>query len=412
MLTSDSYAPILLAGLSHPDEAVRETVVGLLGHWRHKSYLLSSPFFDGVILCVRDPSLSVANEAMNLVLQLATSSREGLARLVSAHSVLCPPEAEELLYDLRGLELSLKAASTNPEAWQAFQEVGLLASWEALLSHEELLEDPLLLLNHLECGQQLLEGRLGFEELVERNILEKVLALATPNHEICFCGIFSFVESFANAAHQLQWRGWPQVQLLKPLLEACLDMEDSVLQRAAINAIGTIGCSVAGLQSVGELLPKITRFLWVCDQELQIATLRALAAVLANGVDEADPTLQLAWASVGEAAERTHGVTSSIAAIHRLAKLPFDDISTAALQLLLGLAHRPWGLLLEVNEPGFLDFVVDPRAASRSPALKVELARKLLDVPGLDSGVELQLQHMVACGGPLVIHASPATEAS
>jgi len=70
----------------------------------------------------------------------------------------------------------------------------------------------------------MLESQLGFEELVEMCVLDKVLALAIPTNEICFCGIFGFVESFASRAQELRWQGWPQVKALRPTLEACLHM--------------------------------------------------------------------------------------------------------------------------------------------------------------------------------------------
>jgi len=55
----------------------------------------------------------------------------------------------------------------------------------------------------------------------------------------------------------------------------------------------------------------------VCDQDLQIATLRALAAVLVSGVDETDPVLQETWKAVAISGERTHGQMSSVASILR-----------------------------------------------------------------------------------------------
>lgn len=100
---------------------------------------------------------------------------------------------------------------------------------------------------------------------------------------------------------------------------------------------------------------------------------------------------------------------SSAALIHRLARLPFDDISTGAFQLLLGLAHRPWGASVLANEPAFLEFLVDPQN-SRQRLLRVEIARRLEVLSGLDPIMHQRLQAMGSTTGFVTIHASPLTE--
>ena len=71
-------------------------------------------------------------------------------------------------------------------------------------------------------------------------------------------------------------------------------------------------------------------------------------------------------------------------AVARVAAQPFPELSRAALGVLAAVAPQPWAQRRMVGTPGFMEFVVDRRAAGRSKEVKdakFELVRALADSP-------------------------------
>ncbi|KAL1131821.1 hypothetical protein AAG570_011433 [Ranatra chinensis] len=382
-ITLERYSTPLNRALTHPNKQPKEMALNVLTRAVEEPRLTDlitsdSSVLTNVIGCLCDEELSVGEKAVQLLVRLGQTPA-GLAGLCSdaVRPAIVEGTSRSDVNKIRLYQVVIEVGISTPDSLATFKREGFTEQVIGHLSSDDVLSrlailEELTRLAVVKHGFEFLRTEGVFKLLVEQIKECRDHPLAT----IVYPGLLKFFGSVGHEFPDELLNNYPEV--IEALLEA-VDSEDCVITITALETVGFVATSVEGKallskledKSIRHVLNRMSEASSRLANEWRIRALFAMANVLHVELEESVEELT----KISELWYGLLGGDEILANLLGVAKQPFPEMKSAALQVIKEVAGQPWGVTKIVNCPGLVDFLLD-----RSTESSLEGARAKYEV--------------------------------
>uniref|UniRef100_A0A8C6KNB0 26S proteasome non-ATPase regulatory subunit 5 n=1 Tax=Nothobranchius furzeri TaxID=105023 RepID=A0A8C6KNB0_NOTFU len=375
-----NYRAELQSGLKHPNETVKILALTQIGrvveHPDASTEILNNhELLQGMILCIREEKMAVAKRAIESLSKIS-HSKPGLDKLFHSDllDVLKDVMASSDIIRYRVYELLVEISSASPISLGYCASSGLISQLLGELTGD----DVLIRATAVEMVTSLAHSQHGRQYLAQQGIMDKISNMIRGAEMDSFSSLYlpGLVKFFGNLAimdsPQQVCETYPA--FLNKALEMALDPDPAMIG-VGLDTLGLLGSTVEGkqvLQKTGGL----EAFLASSGaNELRVRSLDAISQLLTlQPEQQTEDLLSLTESWFHLLSNKPMDM------IRDISTQPFPELHCAALRIFTAIASQPWGQRMMINNPGFMEFILDRSTGQTKEAkdAKFELVGSLV----------------------------------
>uniref|UniRef100_A0A1A8BI91 26S proteasome non-ATPase regulatory subunit 5 n=1 Tax=Nothobranchius kadleci TaxID=1051664 RepID=A0A1A8BI91_NOTKA len=382
-----NYRAELQSGLKHPNETVKILALTQIGrvveHPDASTEILNNhELLQGMILCIKEEKMAVAKRAIESLSKIS-HSKPGLDKLFHSDllDVLKDVMATSDIIRYRVYELLVEISSASPISLGYCASSGLISQLLGELTGD----DVLIRATAVEMVTSLAHSQHGRQYLAQQGIMDKISNMIRGAEMDSFSSLYlpGLVKFFGNLAimdsPQQVCETYPA--FLNKALEMALDPDPAMIG-VGLDTLGLLGSTVEGkqvLQKTGEnfkaVILRMSQLASSGANELRVRSLDAISQLLTlQPEQQTEDLLSLTESWFHLLSNKPMDM------IRDISTQPFPELHCAALRIFTAIASQPWGQRMMINNPGFMEFILDRSTGQTKEAkdAKFELVGSLV----------------------------------